>query len=312
MAVTPPTGPPGDGWPTVARAARSLPGTPVRMLCTDTAAGDQRGLVREPGSPARLPGMPPVPLYGARQVHGARVLVVTGAFEAGAEVEAVARAGMPSAGGACDVEDVASVTGIGLNAGGLEHRLGKVLGVPGLDVAPWRWLDGSAPEGDAVVARGTGRAAVVLTADCVPLVVGSADGIFAAVHVGWRGLVAGVVEAVAETFARLGARDPVAALGPSIGPCCYGFSPEDLAVVARRTAGSGLSTTRSGAPALDLPAAVRSVAQASGLAVTASREPCTACSGMYFSHRARRDEARQATVVWCETPHGRDQAVRCP
>lgn len=275
--------------------------------------------------------MPPLPLYGARQVHGARVLVVTGSFEAEAVAEAgrsgvvdVRRSGAAEvrrtladeadrsgAGEAGGVESLASVTGTALNAEGQEHRLGMDLRVRGVDVAPWRWLDGAAPEGDAVVARGTGRAAVVLTADCVPLVVGSADGTFAAVHVGWRGLVAGVVEAVAETFARLEVPDPVAALGPSIGPCCYGFSPDDLAVVARRTGGSALGATRSGGPALDLPAAVRFVAQASGLTVAASTEPCTACSGRYFSYRARRDEARQATVVWCEMPHGDDQVVRC-
>lgn len=242
----------------VTASMRGLPGTPIRMLCTDAGAGDQRHLLVPPGHPGQLPDVPGVPIYGVRQVHGAGVLVVPGCVEAG--------------------------------------------------VALWEPLGDQAPEGDAVVARRPGRAVTVLTADCVPLVVGAADGTFAAVHVGWRGLVAGVVEAVAETLARLQVRDVVATLGPAIGPCCYDFSPGDVDVVARRAGGAGVAVTRSGRPALDLPAAVRAVAQASGMNVIATSEPCTACSGRYFSFRARNDQARQATVVWCEAPGGPDEA----
>lgn len=247
------------------------------MLSTDAGAGDQRFLLASPPHRSELPGVPRAPIYVARQVHGARVLVVPGALEA----ERARRAGRASQ--------------------VLEGGVG--------DVARWERCGDQVPEGDALVARGPGPAVAVLTADCVPLVVGSADGTFAVLHVGWRGLVAGVVEALSETLARLEVRDPVAALGPAIGPCCYDFSPEDRAVVVRRAAGVGAAVTRAGAPALDLPGAVRAVAEAAGMTVVAGSEPCTACSGRYFSFRARRDEARQATVAWCEAPEGEQAAT---
>lgn len=162
----------------------------------------------------------------------------------------------------------------------------------------WTAVEGDVPVGDALVSRGRGRAVAVRTADCAPLAIGTPDGAFAAVHVGWRGLVAGVVEAVASTLVALGAHRPVALLGPTIGPCCYQFSEADLATVLHRTDGVGRSTTRTGEPALDLVAAVQAVATACGMTVPVDDVPCTGCGGPYFSHRARRDEGRLATVVW--------------
>src|SRR5579884_1233378 len=69
-------------------------------------------------------------------------------------------------------------------------------------------------EGDALVARASeGRLAVgVCVADCVPvLLADEAAGDVAAIHAGWRGVVAGVVRAAVE---RLAGRRPVAAIGP--------------------------------------------------------------------------------------------------
>lgn len=70
----------------------------------------------------------------------------------------------------------------------------------------------------------TGELGGVLTADCVPILLGDrATGRAAAIHAGWRGLVAGVVEA---TFAALQPRDPVVAFGPHIGVQAFEVGPE--------------------------------------------------------------------------------------
>lgn len=73
-------------------------------------------------------------------------------------------------------------------------------------------------EGDALVSRTPGLLLAVTTADCVPiLLVDRATGVAAAVHAGWRGAVAGVVEAAVALMVELGAEP--ARLTAAIGPC---------------------------------------------------------------------------------------------
>ncbi len=80
-------------------------------------------------------------------------------------------------------------------------------------------LENSAPEGDALITDVPGLALGVYTADCVPvLIVDPHARLIAAVHAGWRGALAGVVEASLEKMTALGADTTrcYAAMGPSI------------------------------------------------------------------------------------------------
>jgi hypothetical protein len=158
--------------------------------------------------------------------------------------------------------------------------------------------------GDALVADRPGVAVTVLTADCASIALGSEEGIFGAVHAGWRGLAAGVVEAAVTAMRSLGATGVVGALGPCIHPACYEFSSEDLADVAGALGDGVRGLTSEGRPALDVPAAVSAALAASGVDEVAGVEACTACAGGYFSHRARGDPGRLALVVWSDGPSG--------
>lgn len=74
---------------------------------------------------------------------------------------------------------------------------------------------------DALVGSAPGEAARVVTADCVPILLASADGSrYAAVHAGWKGTLARIVQSAV----RAAGAEPstlTAYIGPAVGACCY-------------------------------------------------------------------------------------------
>ncbi|MCC7427330.1 MAG: peptidoglycan editing factor PgeF [Alphaproteobacteria bacterium] len=81
---------------------------------------------------------------------------------------------------------------------------------------PWG-VDGR-PQADASVTRLRGVALGIVTADCAPVLLADAEaGVIGAVHAGWRGAVAGVLEATVAVMVKLGAR--ASAIAAAIGPC---------------------------------------------------------------------------------------------
>jgi len=154
--------------------------------------------------------------------------------------------------------------------------------------------DGSVPAVDGHVIVEPGLAGLVFVADCVPVALSGPDGA-AILHCGWRGLAAGIV---AKGVAAIGATD--AAVGPSIGPCCYEVGPEVLAGFERL--GDGIATDRM----LDLPEVARRLLLEAGVERVELSGLCTSCeSALFFSHR--RDHGRtgrQAGLVWRQAGEG--------
>jgi YfiH family protein len=152
---------------------------------------------------------------------------------------------------------------------------------------------------DAAVAFVPRAPVAVVTADCAPIVlVADDDSCVAVVHAGWRGLLLGVVDA---TVAVMRARDVTtisAALGPCIHAECYEFSDGDLAPIVDALGDEVRGRTTEGTTALDLPAAVRASLRANDVRLAHEEQACTACAPGYWSHRARADKQRQATVAW--------------
>ncbi len=157
---------------------------------------------------------------------------------------------------------------------------------------------GEPPPGDALVGGGHELVLAVLVADCAAVALASPEGVHGAVHVGWRGLLAGIVEKAAAAARNLGARELVAGLGPCIGPCCYEFGGAPLEELIGRYGASVRSVTTTGAEALDLPAAVRVALQKVGVPLVHDNSLCTGCRADAWSHRVRADKERQALLVW--------------
>jgi hypothetical protein len=179
--------------------------------------------------------------------------------------------------------------------------------------APWTWLrqvhgdtvvtvtepgGGAGTKADASATAHAGPVLGVLTADCAPVALVSPEGPIAAVHAGWRGLHAGVLQRAVERVRALGATEVRAVLGPCIHAECYEFGETDLEVVAARLGDGVRAHTADGRPALDVPAGVAAALTEAGVTNLDNVGLCTACSADYFSWRARGDLARQAMVVW--------------
>lgn len=175
---------------------------------------------------------------------------------------------------------------------------------------PGQWAGAAA---DAAVTSARGAVLAVHTADCVPVLL-RADGpgpsagpVIGAVHAGWRGLYDGVVEAAVAAMGDLGARRIEASIGPCISPAAYEFGEADLTTMALRFGPDVVAATSEGSPALDLVAAATVALRTAGVdTVDTSEWGCTATtidddgSPRWFSHRARLDVGRQASVTWIE------------
>lgn len=149
---------------------------------------------------------------------------------------------------------------------------------------------------DAVVTATPGVVVAVHTADCAPVFF-DGDGAIGVAHAGWRGLVAGVLEATVAAMDELGHRPRSARIGPCIRTRCYEFGSRELDEVAAVYGPSVRGETAWGTSALDLAAGVRAACDRLGLTVD-DTGICTACSPQHWSYRARADSGRQALVAW--------------
>lgn len=114
--------------------------------------------------------------------------------------------------------------------------------VHGVAVADARngWTEATRPTADALVTNRPGQAIAVLTADCAPVLFADLRaGVVGAAHAGWRGAVAGVLEATIEAMERLGAtrQDIAAVVGPCIAQPSYEVGPDLRDAVLAREAG---------------------------------------------------------------------------
>ena len=153
---------------------------------------------------------------------------------------------------------------------------------------------GLRPPGDGIVTAEPGVMLGIFSADCVPiLMVDSKRKIAGALHAGWRGVIADIADAGVHAMVQLGAHasDIRAAMGPSIGQCCFEVDA-DLGDRFSREIDGASNHTRAGRPGkafIDLRAIVRNQLERAGLAPAniASVGPCTRCSSnRFFSRRA--------------------------
>lgn len=157
------------------------------------------------------------------------------------------------------------------------------------------------PEADIAVACDPSLALSVRAADCATILLGDRrTGAVAAIHAGWRGTAAGAVHAAVQALERGHGTRPtniVAAIGPSIGPCCYEVG-EDLAPHFAEHPDAPTWFSRGTKPRFDLWRATRDQLERAGVPGPQIHacELCTSDHPALF-HSYRRDGQRAGRLV---------------
>ena len=158
------------------------------------------------------------------------------------------------------------------------------------------------PGTDAAVTALPGVALVVLTADCVPVLLADPQaGVVGVAHAGRVGAAAGVLSATLVAMEGLGARlgDCEALLGPAVCGACYEVPAEMRDEVGAVLPGSA-TRTRRGTPGLDLRAGLRAQLAALGVAKVGVDPRCTVEDPDLYSYRRDRRTGRLAAVTWLD------------
>jgi YfiH family protein len=171
--------------------------------------------------------------------------------------------------------------------------------VHGCEVAGADWQAGCAA--DACFADRPDVVCAVLTADCLPILLCNRAGSrVAAVHAGWRGLAAGIVERTLQAFT-----DPpgdiLAWLGPAIGPAAFEVGEEVRAafVAHHAAAATAFRPTRPGHWLADLYALARSRLAMRGVHQVWGGAFCTYNDAdRFYSYRRDGVTGRMATLIW--------------
>jgi len=142
---------------------------------------------------------------------------------------------------------------------------------------------------------------VVMTADCLPVLLTDRKGLrVAALHVGWRGLAGGILEAGVQQFSL--ADDLIAWLGPAIGPEKFEVGEEVIEQLSSRVLTTAVWCKKSAKNSkwlVDIYKLASLRLQISGVTEVSGGGYCTFTDEQrFFSYRRQGDCGRMATMIW--------------
>ena len=178
--------------------------------------------------------------------------------------------------------------------------LNQVHGITVVDAAS---VAGTPVDADASFSRTPGVVCAVMTADCLPvLFTDRAGSVVAAAHAGWRGLLAGVLEATLAAMA-CPAHEVLAWCGPAISRDAFEVGSEVRAafVAHNPAAAAAFSPLPDGKWLADLPGLARQRLLAAGVPDNqcVDSELCTVIEReQFFSYRRDGSTGRMASLIW--------------
>lgn len=159
------------------------------------------------------------------------------------------------------------------------------------------------PAADASIARRPGTVCVVMTADCMPvLLCDEAASVVAIAHAGWRGLSSGVVENTVHAMHVSGSA-LLAYLGPAIGPDAFevGADVRDAFMAVDAAATRAFTPYREHKWRADLSRLARQRLERCGVTRIFGGGLCTyRDSARFYSYRRDKTGARMAALIWLD------------
>jgi YfiH family protein len=164
----------------------------------------------------------------------------------------------------------------------------------------------TAPEADAVLTNVPGQVCVIMTADCLPVLIADRYGrVVGAAHAGWRGLADGVLEALVQAMTALGqvqAQDLLVWLGPVIGPTAFevGDDVRDTFLAQSSAYASSFEphVSTAGKWLADLPSLAQQKLAALGVIAVTDSGVCTYTSADFYSYRRENVTGRMGSMIW--------------
>jgi YfiH family protein len=174
--------------------------------------------------------------------------------------------------------------------------------VHGVNVADAAQVQG-APDADACIASEPGLVCVMMTADCLPVLLCDAAGsVVGAAHAGWRGLAGGVLEKTVSAMRGRGAGEIIAWLGPAIGSQQFEVGQDVLEAFishdpTSRTAFAAIAG-REGKYLADIYQLARRRLAQVGVQRVAGGGLCTVSDRRFYSYRRDKQTGRMASLIW--------------
>ncbi|MGE3318717.1 MAG: peptidoglycan editing factor PgeF [Candidatus Berkiella sp.] len=161
-------------------------------------------------------------------------------------------------------------------------------------------------EADGSFTTEQGVPCVVLTADCLPLLLCDTDGtVVGAVHCGWRGIQAGIIEKAVTEMANYAKSDIIAWMGPAIGQQAYEVGQEvyDIFVGDDKAASYAFKATiNPGKYLMDMEHLARQRLKVSGVTGIYGGGHCTYTEkDRFYSYRRNKATGRMATLIWLDS-----------
>jgi len=154
-------------------------------------------------------------------------------------------------------------------------------------------------QADASYSEEVGVVCAVMTADCLPVLLATSEGDkIAAIHAGWRGLLAGVIR---QTVNALDATNIIAWLGPAIGPDCFEVGCEVKTAYVKKSAdfAAGFKQKNQNKYLADIYQLATIELAAMGVTQVYGGGFCTVTDKQrFYSYRRDGETGRMATLIW--------------